>query len=152
MSFSLLDFRHGFRFLQDSFALRVYSLLVSLQMVNSCKRLVANFTHERLVPGVGSYVSFQLLPREETFRAVETFMRENVQVFSFPTVREQCISTKYGVLLPVIDQSRLRAKAVATIRTQEILFTSVNSLMNFQLLCNRKLPFAQCTLKGFSTS
>jgi len=136
MSFSLLDFRHGFRFLQDSFALRVYSLLVSLQMVNSCKRLVANFTHERLVPRVGSYVSFQLLPREETFRAVETFMRENVQVFSFS----------------VIDQSRLRAKAVATIRTQEILFTSVNSLMNFQLLCNRKLPFAQYTLKGFSTS
>ena len=79
-------------------------------------------------------------------------MRENVQVFPFPAVREQCNRTKYGVLLPVIDQSRLRAKAVATIRTQEILFSSVNSLMNFQLLCNRKLPFAQCTLKRFSTS
>ena len=77
-------------------------------------------------------------------------MRELVQVPPFPGKQKlQKYQLEKELLLPVINECRLGAKAPATVGAEKVSFSGMDNIVNPQLLCKCKLFSTQITLKRF---
>ena len=118
--------------------------------MDSSKALVAPLTYVWFLPSVSSDMRSQLLSGKESFHALGTLVRELVQMSSFPETWElQNQQLQFEFLLPVINERWLGAETAATVGAEEVSFSSMDNIVDSQLLSKCKLFSTHITLKRF---